>query len=72
MTSTKATAAAVAGWLTTIAVWGVSTIPGWDAVPIEPKAAILGLISAGIGYAMVYYAPANKDTVPATVPPVVE
>ena len=62
-TSTKANAAAVAGWLTTIVLWAVSTIPGWESIPLEPKAAIVSLIAAGISYLAVYFAPANRDVV---------
>jgi hypothetical protein len=31
-------------------------------VPQEPKSAIVALVSAGIGAAIVYYAPSNKET----------
>ena len=68
MTASKAVAGGVAANLVTILVWGISTIPGWDAVPTEPKAAILALTSAGVGAALVYFAPANKHTLPETQP----
>lgn len=63
MTATKATAGAVAGWLVTIAVWLLTRIPGWESVPLEPQAALIGLVTAGIGYGTVYFAPSNKATV---------
>jgi len=59
-TATKAVAGGIAANVVTIALWGVSLIPGWATVPDEPKAAIIALISAGIGAAIVFYAPANK------------
>jgi Na+/melibiose symporter-like transporter len=68
MTATKAVAGGVAANIVTIVLWGISTIPGWKTMPDEPKAAVLGLISAAIGSAIVYFAPANKETVPVTIP----
>jgi hypothetical protein len=62
MTATKAIAGGVAANIVTIVLWMISSIPGWSAVPEEPKAAILALVSAGIGAAIVYYAPPNKET----------
>jgi hypothetical protein len=46
----------------------ISNIPGWGAVPDQPKAAIIALVSSGIGAAIVYYAPSNKPTLTATAP----
>lgn len=60
MTASKAVAGGIAANVVTIALWLLSLIPGWDGVPAEPKAAILALVSAGIGALIVYYAPANR------------
>jgi len=68
MTATKAVAGGLAANVVTIILWGMSTIPGWKTVPEEPKAAILGLVSAAVGAAIVYYAPSNKQTVTSTAP----
>jgi hypothetical protein len=62
MTATKAIAGGVAANIVTVVLWMISSIPGWSSVPEEPKAAILALVSAGIGAAIVYYAPPNKET----------
>ena len=62
MTSTKAIAGGIAANIITIILWAISIIPGWKAVPDEPKAAILALVSAAVGAAIVYYAPANQQT----------
>ncbi len=67
MTATKAIAGGLAANVVTIILWGISTIPGWNTVPDEPKAAILSLVSAAVGAAIVYFAPANKETVTANV-----
>jgi hypothetical protein len=37
-------------------------IPGWNTVPDQPKAAIIALVSGAVGAAIVYFAPANKQT----------
>ena len=66
MTATKAVAGGVAANIVTIILWIVSIVPGWDAVPDEPKAAIIALVSAGVGAAIVYFAPANKRTATVT------
>lgn len=68
MTATKAVAGGVAANVVTIVLWAISNIPGWQALPEEPKAAIIALVSACIGALIVYYAPANKRTVPETQP----
>lgn len=68
MTSSKAVAGGIAANIVTIALWAITTIPGWSSVPDEPKAAILALVSAAVGAAIVYYAPANKQTVDAPRP----
>jgi len=60
-TSSKAVGGAVAANLTVIAVWLVSTIPGWDMVPMEPKAAILALVASAIRYGGVYISRANVE-----------
>jgi hypothetical protein len=64
MTATKAIAGGVAANIVTVILWAVSNIPGWGAVPDEPKAAIIALVSAGVGAAIVYFAPANTLTLP--------
>jgi hypothetical protein len=64
MTATKAIAGGVAANIVTIVLWMIASIPGWSSVPEEPKAAIIALVSAGIGAAIVYFAPANRETVP--------
>jgi hypothetical protein len=66
MTATKAIAGGVAANIVSVILWGISNIPGWDAVPDQPKAAILALVSAGVGAAIVYFAPANQQTLTAT------
>ena len=68
MTATKAIAGGVAANIVTVILWAISNIPGWHAVPDEPRAAIIALVSAGVGAAIVYFAPPNKHTVPTTVP----
>jgi hypothetical protein len=68
MTATKAIAGGVAANIVTIILWAISTIPGWHAVPDEPKAAIIALVSSCIGAALVYFAPANKQTLTETAP----
>jgi len=62
MTATKAIAGGVAANIVTITLWMISSIPGWSSVPEQPKAAIIALVSAGIGAAIVYFAPSNKET----------
>jgi hypothetical protein len=66
MTATKAIAGGVAANIVTVILWAISNVPGWAAVPDQPKAAIIGLVSAGVGAAIVYFAPANKQTLAAT------
>lgn len=66
MTATKAIAGSVAANIVTVILWAISKVPGWDAVPEQPKAAIFALVSAGIGAAIVYFAPANAQTLTAT------
>jgi hypothetical protein len=65
MTATKAVAGGIAANLVTIALWLLAQIPGWATVPDQPKAAIIALASAAIGAAVVYFAPANRQTVNA-------
>ena len=65
MTATKAVAGGVAANIVTIILWAISSIPGWSAVPEQPRAAIFALVSAGVGAAIVYFAPANKETLAA-------
>jgi len=60
MTATKAVAGAIAANLVTIALWVLSLVPGWVAIPDEPKSAIIALVSTIIGAACVYYAPSNS------------
>jgi hypothetical protein len=66
MTATKAIAGGVAANIDTLILWVISEVPGWDAVPVEPKASIIALVSAGVGAAIVYFAPANQQTLTAT------
>ena len=66
MTATKAIAGGIAANVVTVILWAISTSPGWSAVPEQPKAALIALVSAGIGTAMVYFAPANQQTVTET------
>jgi hypothetical protein len=66
MTATKAIAGGIAPNIVTVVLWAISNVPGWDAVPDEPKAAIIALVSAGVAAAIVYFAPANKQTFAAT------
>jgi hypothetical protein len=68
MTATKAIAGGVGANIVTVMLWVISNIPGWGAVPDQPKAAIIALVSSGIGAAIVYYAPSNKPTLTATAP----
>ena len=68
MTASKAIAGGVAANIVTVVLWAISNIPGWDMVPNEPKAAIIALVSAGIGAVIVYFAPANKQTVTEPAP----
>lgn len=63
MTASKAVAGSIATNVITIVLWGLTRIPGWETLPAEPKAAVIALVSAGIGAAIVYFAPANKHTV---------
>ena len=65
MTATKAVAGGIATNIVTVIVWGISHIPGWHTVPDEPRAAITALVSAGVAGAIVYFAPANRPTVPS-------
>jgi hypothetical protein len=71
MTATKANAGGVAGAVVVIANWLLTLVPGWMAVPDEPRGAITFLVSSGIVWLAVYLAPANEHTlppVPATAP----
>lgn len=64
MTSSKAVAAGIAAQFVTIATWAIGLVPHWQAVPEPVQSAIYGLVSAGISATIVYFAPANKQTVP--------
>jgi hypothetical protein len=68
MTATKAIAGGIAANIVTVILWAISSIPGWTAVPDQPKAAIIALVSAGVGAAIVYFAPANQQTATAAAP----
>ena len=68
MTATKAIAGGFAANIITVVLWAMSSIPGWDAVPVEPKAAIIALVSSGVGAVIVYFAPANQLTMTAKAP----
>lgn len=59
-TRSKAVSGGVAANLVLIAVWLLTLIPGWETVPDVPKSAIVALVSGGIGYLSVFYAPANR------------
>ena len=65
MTATKAIAGGIAANIVTIVLWGISSIPGGESVPEEPRAAILALVSALVGAVIVYFAPANQQTLEA-------
>lgn len=65
MTATKATAAVVAVKLTNVADWLLSLVPGWHQIPDVPRESLEWLVTAGIAFLVVYYAPANKTTVQA-------
>ena len=58
-TATKAVAGSIAVNVGTVALWLLTLVPGWDMVPLEPQAAIIALVNAAIGAAIVYFAPAN-------------
>jgi len=64
MTATKAIAGGVAAKIVTIVLWMIASVPGWNSVPEEPRAAIIALVRAGIGAAIVYFGPSNKETLP--------
>jgi hypothetical protein len=64
MTATKAIAGGIAANVVTVILWAISIVPGWTAVPDQPKAAIIALVSAAVGAAIVYFAPPNQETVP--------
>lgn len=68
MTSTKATAGSLSALLGTIASWALTKVPGWMAMPAEVQHAFYALTVMGIGYALVYWAPANRHTVPTPDP----
>jgi hypothetical protein len=70
MTASKAVASGIAANIVTLCLWAISTIPGWDHVPDAPKAAIIALVSSGVAAAIVYFAPANKQTVAELAPAV--
>jgi hypothetical protein len=67
-TASKAVAGGIAANLVTVALWLLSLIPGWEMIPMEPKAAMIALVSSAIGAAFVYYAPANARKVEAPEP----
>ena len=68
MTATKAIAGGIGANVITVILWAISSIPGWNAVPDQPKAAIIALVSAGVGAAIVYFAPANQHTTATAAP----
>ena len=59
-TRSKAVGGGVAGNFVNIALWLLTLISGWDQIPDIPKASIIALVSGGIGYLSVFYAPANR------------
>jgi hypothetical protein len=62
VTASKATASVIAAKLVIVVLWLLSTIHGWSTIPDVPREAIEWLVTAGIAWAIVYYAPANKHT----------
>ena len=70
MTSTKAQAGSLSALLGTIVSWGLTKLPFWAAMPDDVQKACYALVVMGVGYAIVYLAPANQHTVdvPAPVP----
>ena len=63
VTSSKAVAGGIGGALVVIADWLLTLIPGWDVIPEQPKGAITFLVASGITAALVYWAPANRQTI---------
>ena len=59
ITSTKAVAGGVAANVITVALYAISLIPGWTNLPEAPKGALVALLTGAIGYAIVYFSPAN-------------
>ena len=59
MTASKAHAGGLAGALTVLILSLLDQIPAIAALPEGPEAALTGLVSAGIGWLVVYLAPAN-------------
>lgn len=68
MTAPKAVAGGVAANVATLILWAISNIPGWETMPAEPKAAIIALVTAGVGSVIVYFAPANQHALPHPEP----
>jgi len=66
MIAIEAIAGGVAFNIITIILWMMVSIPGSSSVPEEPKAAIIAFVSIGIGAAIMYFAPSNKETVAVT------
>ncbi len=60
MSSTKATAGGFAGALVVLTMYVLNLVPFVRDMPADPKGALVFIVSAGIGYLLVYYAPPNK------------
>jgi hypothetical protein len=48
MTATKAIAGGVAANIVTVILWAISNVPGWSAVPDQPRAACVSIVEAGV------------------------
>lgn len=68
MTSSKAFASVIAVKLAILADYALTLIPGWPQLPDVPKGALLFLVDGLIAYYVVYWAPANKFTIPIAPP----
>lgn len=64
-TASKAVAGGIGAQIVTVAIWALGHLPGWATIPDEPKAAIISLVSAGIGGLIVWLAPANQTVTTA-------
>ena len=67
MTASKAVAGGIAANFVTLALWAISMIPGWNTVPDEPRSAIIAIVTSAVAAAIVYFAPANRETQPAAI-----
>lgn len=60
MSASKATAGGLAGALVIFVMYLMNQIPFIADMPADPKGALTFIVSAGIGYGLVYYSPPNK------------